>query len=85
MTTYNVGRYEQAKIACELEANPQEVAFVWKHNTSVSESLDIPSTHVNSEQAKSIFRFKPISESVSTWWTFDYFMAGFDSNYTVQH
>lgn len=63
VTTYNVGRYEQAKIACELEANPQEVTFVWKHNTSVSESLDIPSTHVSSEQAKSIFRFKPISES----------------------
>ncbi|XP_055539948.1 nephrin isoform X2 [Wyeomyia smithii] len=63
VTTYNVGRYEQAKISCELEANPTDVAFVWKHNTSVSETLDIPSTHVSSEQAKSIFRFKPISES----------------------
>ncbi|XP_038121999.1 nephrin isoform X2 [Culex quinquefasciatus] len=62
-TVYNVGRNEQARIACELEANPPEVAFVWKHNTSVSETLDIPVTHVTSEHAKSIFRFKPISES----------------------
>ncbi|XP_058455408.1 nephrin isoform X3 [Malaya genurostris] len=69
VTTYNVGRYEQAKISCELEANPTDVTFVWKHNTSVSETLDIPSTHVSSEQAKSIFRFKPISESVSDYGT----------------
>ncbi|XP_065079598.1 nephrin [Ochlerotatus camptorhynchus] len=63
VTTYNVGRYEQSKISCELEANPTNVTFVWKHNTSVSEMLDIPSDHVTSERAKSIFRFKPISES----------------------
>ncbi|XP_055637284.1 nephrin isoform X3 [Toxorhynchites rutilus septentrionalis] len=69
VTTYHVGRYELAKIACELEANPTDVTFVWKHNTSVSETLDIPSTHVSSEHAKSIFRFKPISESVSDYGT----------------
>ncbi|XP_055605668.1 uncharacterized protein LOC129753845 [Uranotaenia lowii] len=63
VTTYNVGRYEQAKIVCELEANPTEVAFVWKHNTSVAENLDFPAAQVTSEQAKSILRFKPISES----------------------
>uniref|UniRef100_A0A182NZQ1 Ig-like domain-containing protein n=1 Tax=Anopheles epiroticus TaxID=199890 RepID=A0A182NZQ1_9DIPT len=64
VTTYNVGRNELAKIVCELEANPSNVTFTWKYNTSVSESLDIPASEVLSDQTKSVAHFKPVTEKV---------------------
>uniref|UniRef100_A0A182LT84 Uncharacterized protein n=1 Tax=Anopheles culicifacies TaxID=139723 RepID=A0A182LT84_9DIPT len=65
VTTYNVGRNELAKIVCELEANPNNVTFTWKYNTSVSESLDIPASEVLSDRTKSVAHFKPVTEKVS--------------------
>uniref|UniRef100_A0A182N6A8 Ig-like domain-containing protein n=1 Tax=Anopheles dirus TaxID=7168 RepID=A0A182N6A8_9DIPT len=62
VTTYNVGRNELAKIVCELEANPSNVTFTWKYNTSVSESLDIPASEVLSDRTKSVAHFKPVTE-----------------------
>ncbi|XP_053680784.1 neural cell adhesion molecule 2 [Anopheles nili] len=62
VTTYNVGRNELAKIVCELEANPTNVTFTWKYNTSVWESLDLPASEVASDQAKSVAHFKPVTE-----------------------
>uniref|UniRef100_A0A182IRA0 Ig-like domain-containing protein n=1 Tax=Anopheles atroparvus TaxID=41427 RepID=A0A182IRA0_ANOAO len=62
VTTYNVGRNELAKIVCELEANPTNVTFTWKYNTSVSESLDIPASEVLSDRTKSVAHFKPVTE-----------------------
>ncbi|XP_052863165.1 nephrin-like [Anopheles cruzii] len=62
VTTYNIGRNELAKIVCELEANPTNVTFSWKYNTSVAESLDIPASEVLSDRTKSVAHFKPVTE-----------------------
>jgi hypothetical protein len=65
ITTYNVGRGEMANIQCEVEANPTDVNFVWKFNTSISEMLDMPSSHISNDKAKSTIFYKPMTEHVS--------------------
>lgn len=62
--TYNVGRGEIAKINCEVEANPTDVQFVWKFNTSVLETLDMPSSNIMNDRSKSIAHYKPMTEHV---------------------
>lgn len=62
--TYNVGRGEIAKIQCEVEANPTDVNFTWKFNTSISEILDMPSSHISNDRSKSIAHYKPMTEHV---------------------
>ncbi|CAO1440615.1 unnamed protein product [Diamesa serratosioi] len=60
--THNVGRGEIAKISCEVEANPTDVQFVWKFNTSVLETLDMPSSNIMNDRSKSIAHYKPMTE-----------------------
>ena len=62
--THNVGRGEIAKISCEVEANPTDVQFVWKFNTSVLETLDMPSSNIMNDRSKSIIQYKPMTEHV---------------------
>lgn len=62
--THNVGRGEIAKISCEVEANPTDVQFVWKFNTSVLETLDMPSSNIMNDRSKSIAHYKPMTEHV---------------------
>lgn len=54
---------EPAKIACELEANPTNVNFTWKFNTSDSELNEIPSSHVVVDKARSVAVYTPKTEA----------------------
>lgn len=62
--TYNVGRGETAKIQCEVMGIPNDINFVWKFNTSVSELLDMPSSIVTNDKTRSTIHFKPMTEHV---------------------
>jgi hypothetical protein len=62
--TYNVGRGEMAKIQCEVMGIPNDINFVWKFNTSVSELLDMPSSIVTNDKTRSTIHFKPMTEHV---------------------
>jgi hypothetical protein len=62
--TYNVGRGETAKILCEVMGIPNDINFVWKFNTSVSELLDMPSSIVTNDKTRSTIHFKPMTEHV---------------------
>ena len=62
--TYNIGRREVAKVVCELEANPHDVIFTWKFNSSMSESLDIPASDIQIDRSKSIAHYTPMTEHV---------------------
>lgn len=64
-TIYNSGRQETAKISCDLEANPTDVAFTWKFNATNHELIDIPASLVVTEQNKSTVHYTPMTEHVS--------------------
>lgn len=62
---YGVARKETAKIICELEANPHDVNFTWRFNSSANfEMMEIPLTSVVVDRAKSIAHYTPYSEEV---------------------
>lgn len=65
-TIYSSGRQETVKVACEVEANPSDVSFVWKFNTSLVESVDIPASLVAVDRTRSVAHFTPHTENVST-------------------
>ncbi|XP_020707097.2 nephrin-like isoform X6 [Athalia rosae] len=58
---YGVGRQETVKIICELEANPANVSFTWKFNSSM-EAVDIAQAHVSSDRARSVASYTPMTE-----------------------
>jgi neural cell adhesion molecule len=58
---FGVARQESAKIACNLDANPTDIQFIWKFNNT-SETLDIPMAHMSVDRAKSIATYTPMSE-----------------------
>lgn len=48
---FGVARHESAKIACELEANPTDVEFIWKFNNT-ADTFEIPQSQVNMSEAE---------------------------------
>lgn len=62
---YNIARHETVKIICELEANPNDVNFTWKFNTSNAETIDLPASLIAVDRAKSIAHYTPMTEQVS--------------------
>ncbi|KAL5287698.1 hypothetical protein ACFFRR_008543 [Megaselia abdita] len=62
-TVYSSGRQETVKVACEVEANPSDVSFVWKFNTSLVESVDIPANLIAVDRARSVAHFTPHTEN----------------------
>lgn len=61
---YSSGRQELAKVICELEANPYDVQFNWKFNTSSNEFLDIPISLIAVDRTKSTAHYTPVTERV---------------------
>lgn len=61
---YNIARGETAKIICELEANPTDVNFTWKFNTTTIETIDLPASLIAVDRAKSIAHYTPMVEQV---------------------
>ena len=60
-TTYGVGRGEMAMIACEIEANPTDLKFIWKFNNT-SGSTNLSSESFRIEGTRSVAKFTPITE-----------------------
>ncbi|XP_068989221.1 protein turtle homolog B isoform X3 [Neodiprion pinetum] len=59
---YGVARQETVRIRCELEANPANVSFTWRFNSS-AEAVDIAQAHVTSDRAQSVVSYTPMTES----------------------
>lgn len=51
------------KVACELEANPQNVTFTWAFNGTNGEN--VLTSEIYSELTKSLVKYEPKSENVS--------------------
>uniref|UniRef100_A0A1A9X2I9 Nephrin n=1 Tax=Glossina brevipalpis TaxID=37001 RepID=A0A1A9X2I9_9MUSC len=60
---YSTGRHETVKIACEIEANPAEAAYVWKFNATLGETIDIPASLVVIDRGRSIAHYTPMTEN----------------------
>lgn len=61
---------EAAMIACEIEANPSELSFVWKFNNT-SGMTNLSREHYTVESSRSVAKFVPVTEldygSLSCW------------------
>jgi hypothetical protein len=61
-TIYGIARQEQAKILCEVDANPDSgLHFRWKFNNS-AETIDIQQSHFIVERLRSTLTYKPMTE-----------------------
>ncbi|RZF32972.1 hypothetical protein LSTR_LSTR008685 [Laodelphax striatellus] len=56
-----VARGEIVRILCEVEANPPNIDFSWKFNSS-RETIDIEPNHYTVEKTRSLFGFTPMTE-----------------------
>lgn len=54
---YGLAKHEEAKIECEVDADPNEVVFHWAFNNSADENLDVVS--FVSEGKKSVATYTP--------------------------
>ncbi|KAJ8957703.1 hypothetical protein NQ318_017598, partial [Aromia moschata] len=59
---YGVARHETVRVACELEANPTDVQFVWKFNNT-SDLVDIAQSEIQTEKTRSVASYKPVFEA----------------------
>uniref|UniRef100_A0A1B6CZ15 Ig-like domain-containing protein n=1 Tax=Clastoptera arizonana TaxID=38151 RepID=A0A1B6CZ15_9HEMI len=60
-TYIGVGIHETVKINCEVRANPPDVQFIWKYNTTTM--IDISPSNFSVDRTKSQLTFIPSSES----------------------
>lgn len=61
-TVYGIARQEQAKILCDVDANPDtDLHFRWKFNNS-AETIDIQQSHFQVERHRSTLTYKPMTE-----------------------
>ena len=54
---YGVAKHEEAKIECEVDADPNEVIFHWTFNNSADENVDVVS--FVSEGKRSVATYTP--------------------------
>lgn len=54
---YGVAKFEEAKIECEVDADPADVKFEWEFNNTAAEKLDIFS--FTSEGQRSVATYTP--------------------------
>ncbi|XP_075223837.1 nephrin-like [Lycorma delicatula] len=59
--TIGVARGETVRVLCEVEANPPEVDFSWKFNSS-RETIDLPPKHFTVDKTRSLAGFTPRTE-----------------------
>ncbi|XP_063232164.1 nephrin-like [Bacillus rossius redtenbacheri] len=58
---YGVARQEMARVMCEVDANPPDVAFSWRFNNT-AETVDIQSSHIASDRTRSFASYVPMTE-----------------------
>lgn len=62
--TYSGARQEMIKVLCELDSNPTNVTFAWKFNSSATEFLDLPASHIYLDRNNAIVTYTPMTEHV---------------------
>lgn len=63
---YSGARQEVVKVLCELDANPKNVSFAWKFNSSATEFLDLPVAHIFPDKSNAVVIYTPMTEHVSS-------------------
>lgn len=61
MAEYGVGRGEEVRVMCEVEANPPLVEFTWKFNNT-SSSTDLSTEQIKTDGTRSVAIFTPVTE-----------------------
>lgn len=59
--SFGVARQEEARISCEVEANPSNVKFSWKFNNS-AESVNIAEKKFSVDRTRSTVSYSPASD-----------------------
>lgn len=59
--SFGVARQEEARISCEVEANPSKVKFSWKFNNS-AESVNIAEKKFSVDRTRSTVSYSPASD-----------------------
>ncbi|XP_071525087.1 uncharacterized protein [Panulirus ornatus] len=60
VTTYAVGRYEDAEVNCSVEANPALDSFQWMFNNT-ADTIDVPQGRFTSSGGHSVITYTPMT------------------------
>ncbi|XP_042230715.1 nephrin-like [Homarus americanus] len=60
VTTYAVGRYEDAEVTCSVEANPLQESFQWTFNNT-ADTIDVPQGRFSSSSSHSVITYTPMT------------------------
>ena len=58
--TYAVGRYEDAEVTCQVDANPRQQSFQWTFNNT-ADTIDVPQGRFTSSITHSIITYSPMT------------------------
>lgn len=61
VTTYAVGRYEDAEVSCTVDANPEQHSFRWTFNNT-ADTIDVPGSHFSTSSGHSVITYTPMTE-----------------------
>ncbi|XP_042205382.1 nephrin-like [Homarus americanus] len=60
VTTYAVGRYEDAEVTCSVDANPVQESFQWTFNNT-ADTIDVPQGRFTSTKSHSVITYTPMT------------------------
>ncbi|XP_042873910.1 uncharacterized protein LOC122254330 [Penaeus japonicus] len=60
VTTYAVGRYEDAEVTCSVDANPALTKFQWTFNNT-ADIIDVPQGRFSSDNTASVITYTPMT------------------------
>ncbi|KAG7159873.1 putative Immunoglobulin domain-containing protein 5, partial [Homarus americanus] len=60
VSTFAVGRYEDAEVTCTVEANPVLKSFQWTFNNT-ADTIDVPKGRYTSTGSQSIITYTPMT------------------------
>ncbi|XP_047486686.1 uncharacterized protein LOC125037552 [Penaeus chinensis] len=60
VTTYAVGRYEDAEVTCSVDANPALTKFQWTFNNT-ADIIDVPQGRFSSDSTVSVITYTPMT------------------------
>ncbi|XP_071543726.1 uncharacterized protein [Panulirus ornatus] len=60
VTTYAVGRYEDAEVTCSVQANPLQASFQWTFNNT-ADTIDVPQGRFTSSSSHSVITYTPMT------------------------
>ncbi|XP_068231410.1 protein turtle-like [Palaemon carinicauda] len=60
LTTYPVGKYEDAEVTCSVQANPLQASFQWTFNNT-ADTIDVPQGRFTSSSSHSVITYTPMT------------------------